>query len=99
MHEGTRIPDVKNQISATIKVDNIFSTDGVRVHFLNQRSWPEPVRDMNVFESKWSSVRFRGGTLLGTELKRKVLNPLYDSLASRRKPVLVYIFTDGEVSS
>ena len=98
--DGRRIPQMRKICKRIIDVDTIFpETAGVRVEFLNRESGID-VRTPAQFQERFTRVNFSGYTNLGKELRAKILNPrIYNAKpGEKRKPLLISIITDGNVS-
>ncbi len=95
---GLRYQEMKEVSKKIVDVNTIFNRPkGVLVEFLNH---PRNVRVFKPeeFEAKFSQLRFRGLTKLGTVLHDKILDPLvYKVSTGKRKPLLILIITDGRV--
>ncbi|KAL8736041.1 MAG: hypothetical protein Q9166_000603 [cf. Caloplaca sp. 2 TL-2023] len=107
---GERIKDLKLIINRAVSTAMLFDDDGISIRFMND--WlPEPgvsafdmrqldrVQSEEVAEHIANNVKYSGLTPLGTELRRKVIDPLVLTPARNRqlqKPVLVITITDGQ---
>lgn len=85
LHEITGVYDLANPTGLTA------------VRFLNATRSKKNVRNCDVAGLLKHRV-YNGGTMIGTELKRKVLNRFVFMKKPMLKPLIVMIITDGEVS-
>lgn len=96
---GDRIEDMKLIVSRAAFLGGILDSDGIQVRFMNSDIKGENLRNEQQVFSMIQQVRFEGITPLGTELKKKVIEPLVKHPAKHnqlRKPVLIITITDGE---
>lgn len=76
---------------------------GVSLRFINSKVDAElnGIQEPDIMDAIFSSIRPRGFTPIGTNLRRKIIDPflagLRNSDADPKKPLLVVIITDGEV--
>jgi len=94
---GTRQDTLKQVLTEVASIYSLARPNGIRsVRFLNTKQGKKDVNPARVEEVL--KVQYYGLTKIGTELKRKILNPfvLKDGLAME-KPVLAMIITDGDV--
>jgi hypothetical protein len=99
--DGSRIQDLAFILSKVSTVATRFDSDGVEVRFMNSTITGDGITGEQGTSELLSRVRFGGMTPLGTNLDRKVIQPLVLGQANSRsmqKPVLVYAITDGEPS-
>lgn len=76
-----------------------FDADGIQVRFMNSDVQGNGIRTASEATQLVQQVRFSGITPLGTNLDRKIIQPLVmQQIRSRalQKPVLVIVITDGE---
>lgn len=107
---GERIKDLKIIIDRVISTAMIFDDDGISIRFMNDLA-PDPsmgnldmrqldrVQSEQMAEYITNNVKYAGLTPLGTELRRKVIEPLVLAPARNRqlqKPVLIITITDGQ---
>ncbi|KAL2918932.1 hypothetical protein HK105_201766 [Polyrhizophydium stewartii] len=96
---GDRIDDLKFILSKAAEVMTLFDDDGVQVRFMNSDVAGDGICTAAQVGDLVAHARFAGMTPIGTQFKRKVLDPLVVEPARRgtlRKPVLAIIITDGE---
>ncbi|KAL2918935.1 hypothetical protein HK105_201769 [Polyrhizophydium stewartii] len=96
---GSRINDLKFILSRTAHITTLFDDDGVRVRFINSLLESDGVATEERASRLIDQVDFCSGTPIGTNFKKKVLDPmvLEPARAGRfQKPVLAIIITDGE---
>jgi hypothetical protein len=94
---GKRQDTLKQVLSEVASIYSLARTNGIRsVRFLNTKQGKKDVNSARVEEVL--KVPYYGLTRIGTELKRKILNPfvLKDGL-TMEKPILAMIITDGDV--
>jgi hypothetical protein len=105
MYQESRIPQLKRQLTTTLEVDFLFDkysdttlTNGVRVEYLNRKEGVT-INDASKVKEEVDKISFNGATRLGTQLNRKILEPIFTKKRNNemKKPALVYIITDGEV--
>ncbi|KAL8817018.1 MAG: hypothetical protein Q9223_004069 [Gallowayella weberi] len=107
---GERIRDLKVIISRAVSTAMLFDDDGISIRFMNDWS-PDPsmgvfdmrqldrVQTEHMVEHIFNNVKYTGLTPLGTELRRKIIDPLVLAPARNRrlqKPVLIITITDGQ---
>lgn len=95
---GERIEDMKLIVSRAAFLGGLLDSDGIQVRFMNSRVKGENLRNEQQVMAMLQQVKFEGITPLGSELKKKVIEPLVMHPAkhnSLRKPVLVITVTDG----
>jgi hypothetical protein len=96
---GERIQDLKLIIQRAAYAASLFDSDGIEVRFMNSDIQGNNIRSEPEVEQLIQRVQFKGLTPMGTQLKRKVLEPLVVQKARAnqlRKPVLVIVITDGQ---
>ncbi|KAL2918936.1 hypothetical protein HK105_201770 [Polyrhizophydium stewartii] len=97
--DGSRINDLKFILSKAAEVMTLFDDDGVQVRFINSLLESDGVATEERASRLIGQVDFCSGTPIGTNFKKKVLDPmvLEPARAGRlQKPVLAIIITDGE---
>jgi len=98
---GERVDDLRFILSRVADVASVFDDDGISVRFMNSNVSGDFVRTPAEAETLVATVPFGGMTPLGTNLERKVFEPLVIQQVRRgtlRKPVLALVITDGEPS-
>ncbi|KAI8848627.1 hypothetical protein BC829DRAFT_375052 [Chytridium lagenaria] len=97
---GTRIDDMKVILERVAEVATVFDEDGISIRFMNDDVHADHIRRSTEVTNLLTNIPFKYTTPLGTELKKKVLEPfVLQPVRSGRglsKPVLVIIVTDGE---
>ncbi|KAI9860795.1 MAG: hypothetical protein M1813_005718 [Trichoglossum hirsutum] len=96
---GERIKDLKLILSRVAYAAALFDRDGIQVRFMNNPIEGNNIRTEQQVEELVARVAFKGLTPMGTELKKKVLDPLVVGPARAgqlKKPVLVITITDGQ---
>lgn len=99
---GTRIDDLKLMLDRIANAATLFDEDGISIRFMNSNPPPQltdNIRSEQQINQLMQSVQFKGLTPMGTELRKKVVDPLILSKARAgqlRKPVLVIMITDGQ---
>ena len=96
---GERVDDLRLILSRVAEITSTFDEDGVVVRFMNSDVCGDFIRTGVEVENLVASVPFHGMTPLGTNLERKVLEPMVVrqvQAGSLAKPVLVIVITDGE---
>lgn len=99
---GERIDDLKMIVTRVAEVASLFDEDGISVRFINSDVEGNGIRTAAEVQSLVSRISFTGGTPLGEKLDARVLRPMVvDAIGRRtlRKPVAVFIITDGEPAS
>lgn len=107
---GNRIEELKKIIASVVYVATLFDDDGISIRFMND--WPsnpamdgfdmrhlDRIQNEQMVDHIISKVQYVGFTPLGTELRRKVIDPLVLGPARAQqlqKPVLVITITDGQ---
>jgi hypothetical protein len=102
MLKGNRFDDQKSIVQRISRIAQTYNRSGISLRFINFQD-DEGYNHLNHGEinSVISNVFPEGSTKLGTKLLEKVLFPFVLNPAKRmelRKPVLISIITDGEVS-
>ncbi|CAK4030166.1 AT-rich interactive domain-containing 1A-like [Lecanosticta acicola] len=99
---GERIKDLQLILQRAAFAATLFDDDGVEIRFMNEDL---PVQEISNIRSEQqieqilSRKRYKGLTPFGTELRRKVIDPiLIPKLNSgqMRKPLLIISITDGQ---
>ncbi|KAI9779725.1 MAG: hypothetical protein M1839_007223 [Geoglossum umbratile] len=96
---GERIKDLKLILARVAYAAALFDRDGIQVRFMNNPTEGNGIRTEQQVEDLVARVGFKGLTPMGTELKRKILDPLIVGPARSgqlKKPVLVITITDGQ---
>jgi hypothetical protein len=96
---GKRVRDMMRVLSRAAAAATMFDPDGVTVRFINSNAQGDNIRNEADVTRLIESVDFRGRTPIGTELRRKILEPLVLSRARQGQmqvPVLIITITDGE---
>jgi uncharacterized protein YegL len=93
---GARIQDLKNILGRVSQISTLFDSDGISIRFFNDYT----IKGDNIKSFADASAlvdrnTFQGVTKLGTELFNQVLDPMTNK-RTMKKPMLVYIITDGE---
>jgi hypothetical protein len=97
--DGERVDDLRLILSRVADVTSTFDEDGVVVRFMNSDVSGDFIKTAAEVQSLVASVPFGGMTPLGTNLEKKVLEPMVVRQVQGRcltKPVLVIVITDGE---
>lgn len=90
---------------ARITTELVPQDYGIHIRFINDSpSFPagRSYSDLDEIESRMEDVKYKGGTLLGTNLRKFILEHLVYGPVERgdlRRPLLISVVTDGEVSS
>lgn len=99
---GSRVDDLKFILSKTADIATMFDEDGVLVRFMNSNVNGDGIRSAHEVENlMMSPFKFGGTTPLGTNLDKKILQPIVIGQANSSnmaKPILVIAVTDGEPS-
>lgn len=102
VHEaGRRITALQTFVTRVADIATHFDTDGIALRWLNTAKGRDGITQAADVNDVVSAHNFGGHTKLGTELWRKVLDPLVVAPAragTLMKPVLVVVITDGEVA-
>lgn len=99
---GERIRDLRVILERVAYAATLFDEDGISIRFMN--SVPPPqltdnIRSEQQINQLMQNIQFKGLTPMGTELRKKVIDPLVLQKARSghmRKPVLVVTITDGQ---
>ncbi|ANB11995.1 hypothetical protein AWJ20_223 [Sugiyamaella lignohabitans] len=97
--KGERIDDLKLILHRVSFAASLFDTNGIEVRFMNNNYQGNGIRSEQQVGQMMQNVKFQGLTPLGTNLRKKVLDPLVVGPASAgqlQKPVLIITITDGE---
>ncbi|KAJ3095488.1 hypothetical protein HDU97_006886 [Phlyctochytrium planicorne] len=97
--QGTRIDDLRLILERITEVAFQMDDDGVSVRFMNSSIAGDHLKNATEVNSLVDRVTFTGLTPIGTNLHRRVIEPLVFQPLSRgmlKKPVLTVIITDGE---
>ena len=98
---GSRIDDLKMILERISQVATQFDDDGILIRFFNSSLEGNGIRNAQEVTNLITQVNFSGMTPIGTQLEQKILQPFFFNAVERRqfrKPLLVYIITDGEPS-
>jgi hypothetical protein len=97
--KGKRIKDLKKTLKLVAHIYRLYNDRGIKtVDFLNDEVGEENVIKEDVDEI-FEDHSYRGLTRIGTELQQKVLNErVLATDVEMSKPLLILIFTDGDVS-
>jgi len=103
MNIGNRIPALQQTIKCVSEIATILEPSGMSIRFLNstQDGNFNNLTNVNDIMQKVQMVDYNGYTLLGTQLRDKIVNPMIIQRAENntlKKPVIVAAITDGEVS-
>jgi len=99
---GERIDDLKLILDRVAFAATLFDDDGIEVRFMNAgppENMTSGVKTAQQVQTLMTNVKFSGLTPLGSEMKRKVIDPIFlSNLRAQRlkKPVLVISVTDGQ---
>ncbi|KAK7698025.1 hypothetical protein SLS64_012903 [Diaporthe eres] len=96
---GKRVRDMMRVLNRAAYAATLFDPDGVTVRFINSTAQGDNIRNEADVNRLIESVDFRGRTPIGTELRRKILEPLVLQRARQGQmqvPVLIIAITDGE---
>ncbi|KAK4248287.1 hypothetical protein C7999DRAFT_13811 [Corynascus novoguineensis] len=98
--EGEGYEYQRNMVKRICRVTTKLVPDdlGVDLHFINHRQGFADLREDEINE-QLKTIKPDGGTTIGTNLERKILDPLvYKPLESGglKRPLLISIITDGE---
>ncbi|PTB69528.1 hypothetical protein BBK36DRAFT_1111674 [Trichoderma citrinoviride] len=101
MKSGTRARDQIRLVRRVARISTLLVPDdcGTELQFINRKRTPDKTLKAEQVEEIMQSVEPRGNTKIGTNLERRILNPLlYDVVHSGGKverPILVSCITDG----
>ncbi|KAL6879037.1 hypothetical protein J3F83DRAFT_275340 [Trichoderma novae-zelandiae] len=104
MKSGTRARDQIRLVRRVARISTMLVPDncGTGLQFINKKSTADNNLKEDQVEQIMNSVEPRGNTKIGTNLERKILNPLiYDVVKGGVKlprPILVSCITDGRAS-
>ncbi|EME47508.1 hypothetical protein DOTSEDRAFT_69451 [Dothistroma septosporum NZE10] len=98
---GERIKDLQLILQRGVFAATLFDDDGIDLRFMNEDFPPHEVsgiRSEQQVEQLLSRKRYKGLTPFGTELRKKVIDPiLVQKLNGQmRKPLLILSITDGQ---
>jgi len=100
---GERIKDLQLIMQRVSFAATLFDEDGIEVRFMNDDDVPlnmlSGIRSEQQVEQLLANKRYKGLTPFGTQLKRKVIDPiLVNKLRSgqMQKPLLIICITDGQ---
>lgn len=98
---GERVDDLKFILNRVAEIATMFDDDGIVVRFMNSRTEGNGIKSAAEVNALIGKISFNGMTPLGSELDRKIIQPMVLSQAmsgSMMKPVMVIAITDGEPS-
>ncbi|KAJ3258544.1 hypothetical protein HK103_003504 [Boothiomyces macroporosus] len=98
---GERIETLKTILSRVAQIGTLFDDDGIAVRFFNGDQLGDNITNAKKVDNLIAKTEFVGITPIGTNLESKVLAPMvYEAVSKRafKKPLLVFIITDGEPS-
>lgn len=100
MATPSKINTLGNTLGCILEVYDLINENGIRsARYINNRRGRAKVtktRLANVIDS----CQRAGLSMIGTQLKRKILDPfVFSERVAIEKPLLVIIITDGEVRS
>lgn len=98
---GRRIRSLKIFLTRIVEITTHFDTNGITIRWLNHIYGRDHIKDKSQMARIVDCNPFHGWTKIGAELRNKVLEPLVLEPAraqTLKKPVLVIIITDGEVT-
>lgn len=98
---GERIKDLQLILQRGVFAATLFDDDGIDLRFMNEDLPPHEVsgiRSEQQVEQILSRKRYKGLTPFGTELRKKVIDPILVSKLNgqMRKPLLILSITDGQ---
>ncbi|KAI7471815.1 hypothetical protein KC351_g11958 [Hortaea werneckii] len=99
---GERIKDLQLILQRVAFASTLFDQDGIELRFMNDDSIPpnmiSGIRTEQQIEQIMQNKRYKGLTPFGTELRKKVIDPiLVQKLRSgMEKPLLIISITDGQ---
>lgn len=99
---GERIKDLQLILQRSVFAATLFDDDGIELRFMNEDMPLQEIsgiRSEQQVEQLLSRKRYKGLTPFGTELRKKVIDPiLVQKLNSgqMRKPLLIISITDGQ---
>lgn len=105
MLEDGRMPALQDMLQRVAKFTTVLNPDGISVRLLNyvgdENGQFDRLRTVEDIK-KLANVNCSGDTRLGEILNRKIVKPMILDKAKKgtfKKPVIVVIITDGEVSA
>lgn len=103
MNSEDRIPKLKDTLNRVAEIATLLEPSGISIRLLNYDgdSHFDSLASMSDITRKINSVDFDGCTRLGNVLDSKIIQPLIIQKArsgTLRKPVVVVVIPDGEVS-
>jgi|SRR5437667_267254 len=102
MNTGNRIQALQETLQGVAEFATILEPTGISIRFLNFEHDKDfdNLTNVNEVVQKAQMVRYNGNTRLGQILQQKVVNPILRKANSNvlKKPVIVTVITDGEVS-
>jgi hypothetical protein len=98
---GARIQELSRILARIAQITTLFDDDGILIRFFNSATEGNGIRNASEADQMLNQVQFSGMTPMGSKLESKVLTPfVFEPIQNGtfRKPVLVYIITDGDPS-
>lgn len=94
---GERKIALERTLNEITKVYDLANPTGITaVRFMNAGRWEKNVRNSGV-RALFKDRVYDGATMIGTQLKRKVLDRFVFTEKPMSKPLIVLTITDGEV--
>ncbi|KAI1118297.1 hypothetical protein F5Y14DRAFT_258861 [Nemania sp. NC0429] len=95
---------LENTLKRLAKIASVLTRTGVSIRFLNHTRDNTGEFDhlsTEDIDKKFKEIQFEHGSRLGTVVKNKLIGPILEKAQSRKlkRPVIVMIITDGEVSN
>lgn len=102
MECGGRLAALKEYVRRVTKITTMLDSTGISVRLINfpHDTGFNGITTVGAVDNIMSRVYPSGGTPIGTQLQRKVLQPLLFEKTRRKalkKPLLITTITDGEV--
>lgn len=96
---GERIKTLEKTMDEITSVYGLANPTGIRaVKFINAKKGLLNIRNNN-WKKRFKLINYAGVTPIGTSLRLKVIDRFVWTTPPMKKPLLVVIITDGEVSS
>jgi hypothetical protein len=100
------MPALKDTLERVATFATILSTDGISIRLLNYNKDGDGdfdhLKTVKSVAQKLEKIQCSGDTRLGTILEKKIVKPMILEKATAgtlKKPIIIVIITDGEVSS
>ncbi|RYP39598.1 hypothetical protein DL767_002146 [Monosporascus sp. MG133] len=96
---GLRISALHTFLKRISAIARLFDPAGISIRFINHDEEYDSVTDEATINQIISEVSFDGGTMIGTMLKNRIVDPLVVQPAQAKqlkKPVLIIMITDGQ---